>query len=125
MTRRNLLTTILLIALMGVGGAVGTSRAQKASVPKQQDIVALGREKAIELLLVMDTDKNGKVYKQAWMMFMEAEFDRLDKDKKGELDPRELQRSNLPVSPTFEGPSDECDGGVRIVVSGEHRDWVL
>jgi hypothetical protein len=103
MTRRNLLTTILLIALMAAGGAVGTSRAQKASVPKQQDIVALGREKAIELMLVIDTDKNGKVSKQAWMKFMEAEFDMLDKDKKGELDIRELQRSNLPVSNYLRG----------------------
>jgi hypothetical protein len=32
------------------------------------------------------------------MKFMEAEFDRLDQDKKGELDPRELQRSSLSVS---------------------------
>ena len=51
----------------------------------------------MELLLVMDTDENGKVSKQAWMKFMEAEFDRLDQDKKGELNPREFQRSNLSV----------------------------
>ena len=98
MTRRNLLTTILLIALMAAGGAVGTSRAQKASVPKQQDIVALGREKAIELMLVIDTDKNGKVSKQAWMKFMEAEFDRLDKDKPGQLAAKELTESKVLVS---------------------------
>jgi Ca2+-binding EF-hand superfamily protein len=42
------------------------------------------------LLLLMDTDKSGKISKQEWMTFMEAEFDRLDKDKKGELDVREL-----------------------------------
>jgi EF hand len=92
------------IALMlTASGAVRTSWAQKASVPKQQDTVALAREKAIELLLLMDTNKNGIVSKQKWMKFMEAEFDRLDKDKKGELDPRELQRSNLPVSHSFRG----------------------
>jgi hypothetical protein len=98
MTRRNLLIASLLVALMGARGAVRTSWAQKASVPRQQDTVALGRDEAIELLLVMDTDKNGKVSKQAWMNFMEAEFDRLDQDQKGELDPRELQRSSLSVS---------------------------
>lgn len=101
MTRRNLLIAIVLVALMGAKGAVRTSWAQKASVPKHQDTVALGHDKAIELLLVMDTDKNGKVSKQAWMKFMEAEFDRLDQDKKGELDPRKLQRSSLSVSHCF------------------------
>jgi hypothetical protein len=35
------------------------------------------------------------------MKFMEAEFDRLDQDKKGELDPRDLQRSNPSVSHYF------------------------
>jgi hypothetical protein len=46
----------------------------------------------------MDTDQNGKVSKQAWMEFMEGEFDRLDRDKKGELDPRE----------SFSDPIDLC-----------------
>jgi hypothetical protein len=101
MTRRKLLIAIVLVALMGTKGAVKTSWAQKASVPQHQDTVALGHDKAIELLLVMDTDEMGKVSKQAWMKFMEAEFDRLDQDKKGELDPRELQRSNLSVSHYF------------------------
>jgi hypothetical protein len=101
MTRRNLLIAIVLVALMGAKGSVRTSWAQKASVPKHQDTVALGHDKAMELLLVMDTDENGKVSKQAWMKFMEAEFDRLDQDKKGELDPRELQGSNLSVSHYF------------------------
>jgi hypothetical protein len=101
MTRRNLLIAMVLVAFMGAKGAVRTSWAQKASVPKHQDTVALGHDKAIELLLVMDTDKNGNVFKQEWMKFMEAEFDRLDRDKKGELDPRELQRSNPSVSHSF------------------------
>jgi len=41
-----------------------------------------------ELLLVMDTDKNGKISKQEWMKFMEAECDRLDENKTGELSPQ-------------------------------------
>jgi len=32
------------------------------------------------------------------MKFMEAEFDRLDKDKKGQLDAKELEKSKLCVS---------------------------
>ena len=52
----------------------------------------------MQLLLLIDTDKNGKISKQEWMKFMEAEFDRLDKDKKGQLDAKELEQSKLRVS---------------------------
>jgi hypothetical protein len=37
----------------------------------------------------MDTDRNAKISKRGFMNLMEAVFDRLDKDKKGELDPRQ------------------------------------
>ena len=50
------------------------------------------------MLLLMDTDKNGKISKQEWMKFMEAEFDRLDKDKSGDLDVKDLTQSKLRVS---------------------------
>jgi Ca2+-binding EF-hand superfamily protein len=49
----------------------------------------------------MDTDKNGKVSKQEWMRFMEAEFDRLDKNKDGELDLRELEKSQVRQVPFY------------------------
>jgi hypothetical protein len=32
------------------------------------------------LLLLMDTNQNGRISKQEFMTFMEAEFDRLDTD---------------------------------------------
>ena len=51
------------------------------------------------MLLLIDTDKTGKISKQEWMKFMEAEFDRLDKAKTGELDAKELAQSKLRVSP--------------------------
>jgi hypothetical protein len=50
------------------------------------------------LLLLIDTDKSGKISKEEWMKFMEAELDRLDKDKTGELDAKELAQSRLRVS---------------------------
>jgi hypothetical protein len=43
----------------------------------------------------MDTDKNGKVSKQEFMSFMEAEFDRLDTKHDGELDVKELAKLRL------------------------------
>jgi len=63
-----------------------------------EDKKALAQEHAKELLLLMDTDKNGKISKLEWMKFMEAEFDRLDKDKTGEIDPKELRQSKVQVS---------------------------
>jgi Ca2+-binding EF-hand superfamily protein len=50
----------------------------------------MGEEEVKQLLLLIDTDKKGKISKQEWMKFMEAEFDRLDKDKSGQLDIKEL-----------------------------------
>jgi len=86
----------VLLALVGATSAVvGAAFAQRASVPKPQDKTALAEANAKELLLLMDTDKTGKISKQEWMKFMEAEFDRLDKDKKGELDPKELMESRV------------------------------
>lgn len=92
MTRRNLLSIFV-----GTPGAwLATAFAQKAATPKPPDKPALAEEHARELLLLMD--KNGKISKQEWMRFMEAEFDRLDKDKTGQIDAKELEKSNLRVS---------------------------
>ena len=97
-SRRNLPIAGLVIACMCIGGTLASSSfAQKSSVPKQPDTVAIASEKAKELLALMDTDKNGKISKQEWMKFMEAEFDRLDKDKKGALDRSELLQSMVTV----------------------------
>jgi hypothetical protein len=49
----------------------------------------------------MDADKNGKISKKEYMDFMAAEFDRLDKDKSGESDPKELANSQFRVSHPF------------------------
>jgi hypothetical protein len=65
------------------------------SIPRTQRALTLGEEDVKSLLLLMDTDKNGKISKQEFMSFMEAEFDRLDKDKSGELDPKELTQSQI------------------------------
>lgn len=100
MSQRSLLATTLLTACMCAGGLLlGTSFAQKDSVPKQPNRVAIAREKVKELLAVMDAGKNGKISKQEWMKFMEAEFDRLDAKKKGEIDPKELLKSTVSRTP--------------------------
>jgi hypothetical protein len=86
-----LVTVFSLIAIpIGIAGMQ-----EKTSTPKPQNKLALGADEVKQLLLLMDTDKNGKISKQEYMSFMEAECDRLDKDKSGELAPKELAGSRL------------------------------
>ena len=73
--------------------------AQKGPILKTQDKIALGESEVKQLLLLMDTDKNGKISRKEYMEFMEKEFDRLDKDKSGELDPKELTQSSFRTTP--------------------------
>ena len=99
LTRTNIVRAMVAIAaLVATWAMLGTALAQRAAVPKSQDKLALGEPEVTQLLLLMDTDKSGKISKQEWMKFMEAEFDRLDKDKKGQLDVEELAQSKLRVS---------------------------
>jgi hypothetical protein len=93
----------LVTALFAIGAIVGTCLAQKTSVPKPQDKVALGENEVRQLSLLMDTDKTGKFTKQEGMRFMEAEFEKLDKNKSGELDAKEVAESILRVSPFAKG----------------------
>jgi len=88
MTRRNLLA-----ALMSATCVVAVAQKVVSANPKDKLAIADGNVK--ELLLLMDADKNGKISKQEWMSFMEAEFNKLDQDGSGELDPKELMQSRL------------------------------
>jgi hypothetical protein len=77
---------------------LGTAAAQKASVPHTQDRLALGEENVKQLLALMDADKNGMVSKEAYMKFMEAEFDRLDAKNQGQLNAKQLTQTKLSAS---------------------------
>jgi hypothetical protein len=89
---RIMFVVVVIAVLIATGAMLGTAVAQKASAPKPQDSVALGEDEVKKLLLLMDTDKNGKVSKETFMKFMEEEFERLDKNKTGELDAKELNQ---------------------------------
>jgi hypothetical protein len=94
------LVTCIVTILFAFATIVGPAVAQKADkgVPKQQRILALGEDEIKQLLLLMDTDKNGRISKKEFMGFMEAEFERLDTDKNGELDVKELTKSQVRAS---------------------------
>ena len=77
--------------------AVAAQNTSQAAARKEKNIAA-GEKEARKLLLLMDKDQNGKVSKQEFMSFMETEFERLDKDKNGELDVKELTESRVRTS---------------------------
>jgi hypothetical protein len=93
MRRRYLLVALLVLL---VGATLRIALAQKG-VPKQPDKNVMAMENVKQLLLVMDTDKSGKISKQQWMEFMEAEFDKLDVEKTGKLDQTAIRQSTMYV----------------------------
>ena len=93
------LRIIAVIAVLVLTGTLlGNAAQQKAAVPKPQDRMAMGEEGIRQLLPLMDTDKNGMVSKQEFLKFMEAEFDRLDKTRNGQLNVKELTKTTLSAS---------------------------
>jgi hypothetical protein len=97
--RNNKIRIAGIITVLAVAGTMLCSAAaQKASVLRQQNALAMGEDQIRQLLLLMPTDSNGMVSRQEYMKFMEAEFNRLDKEKKGELDARKLAQSNFSAS---------------------------
>ena len=90
MRRRNLSIALLLVTTLGVAFAQKDFR-------RQPDKNVMAIENVKQLLLVMDPDNRGKISKQEWMAFMEAEFDRLDSEKKGELDQTAIRQSMVYV----------------------------
>ena len=84
------LVMIIIGVLSPLGAVQSIAGAQKASALNGQGNVALGEREVKKLLLLMETDSDGRVSKQEFMSFMEAEFDRLDQKKEGKLDVKEL-----------------------------------
>jgi len=100
--RSTVVSAVLIAAgVLGVGAIVTTTVAaqdpgQKVVSPNDKKVAA-GEREAKKLLLLMDTDQSGKVSKQEFLNFMEAEFERLDINKDGELDVKELTDSRVQV----------------------------
>ena len=94
---KNVLIIIGIAVLVESGAFIVTAVAQKVdkSISRQQRTLALSEDEVKQLVLMLDADKNGKVSKAEFMNFMSAEFDRLDTDKSGELDVKELAQSQV------------------------------
>jgi len=85
----------MITVLVAAGTVLCSATAQKMPVPRPQNNLAMGEDQVRQLLPLMHPDKKGMVSRQEYMKFMEAEFDRLDTEKQGELDARKLAQSNL------------------------------
>jgi hypothetical protein len=97
--RRNFVWFLgVIVVLVATLTLLGNAAAQKASVPKLQDKLTMGEDDVKHLLLLMETDKNGMVSKREYMRYMEAEFERLDQNKSGQLNVKELTQSNISAS---------------------------
>jgi hypothetical protein len=115
---------ISFVPMLAVTGALLRTAVTQtnAAVPKPQDKLALGEGEVKQLLLLIDAEKKGKISKQEWMKFMEAEFDRLDKSRNGELDVKELTQSRLRVSHLVSvGKWHSPDPGAACPVQCEKR----
>ena len=89
--RRKLLLDMagLITAGAALPSALAGQNANGAPPRKEKNLTA-GEKEAKKLLVLMDKDQNGKVSKEEFMSFMEAEFERMDISKDGELDVKEL-----------------------------------
>jgi len=96
--RRKFLSAAGLLAAVTVPAALAADSDPGAHEDQQKEKnLAIGEAEARRMLLLMDRDQNGKVSKQEFMAFMEAEFERLDKNKDGELDVKELTYTRVRV----------------------------
>jgi hypothetical protein len=82
-TKKALFVTLAVAALFASGAIAGAALpSQKQATPKpqatqkSQDKLALAEPEVVQLLLLMETNKNGKISKRECMKFMEPEVDR-------------------------------------------------
>lgn len=93
--KRRAFLTVFMTTAFGFGTRMIAQ--DTANVPVRPNIPEIAEDNVKQLLLLMDTDKNGKISKAEWMKFMSEEFDRLDTDKSGELSKTELLNSRIVI----------------------------
>jgi Ca2+-binding EF-hand superfamily protein len=87
------------IAMIAASFVISTISTAALAVSKHT-ATAAGKD-VRTLVRMMDKDQNGSVSKDEFMEFMGKEFDRLDVDKNGSLQPaeiRSMRRANWPLS---------------------------
>ena len=82
------------LALVAVQFAVASSTALAYSKRTR----AAANADVRQLIRLFDTDKSGSISKDEFLQFMAQKFDRLDADKSGQLDAKELSSPSPPIS---------------------------
>ena len=95
---KTLLAVVALLAVAVTGIEAQDAPSTRVQQEKKDRNVKAGEKEAKKLILLMDKDQNGKVSREEFMAFMQAEFDRLDLDKNGSLDVAELTQSRVQTS---------------------------
>jgi hypothetical protein len=100
------------IALIVTSFVVGTFSTAALAVSKRT--TAATNRDVRTLVQMMDKDRNGVVSKDEFMEFMSREFDRLDVNKSGTLEPREMRpirNPSWPLGGCARRPFPQCSGG--------------
>jgi Ca2+-binding EF-hand superfamily protein len=99
-------STLLAICMVAILFATGLSSLQSLDqksgaqiASNRTDKLTAGEQDVKELLLLVGPDQNGKVSRDEFMRFMEAEFTRLDKDHSGQVDLNRIENSMTGVVP--------------------------
>ncbi len=77
--------------------AAGNGSAHQQSAQEPQIAAEFEQDQTVQFLLLVETEKDGTISRQEWLKRMEEEFDRVDTDKDGVLDGREIAEAKLPV----------------------------
>ena len=101
--RLMMLTGLMLAAAGALVGATALADEPAAASPPQTALVS-GLSLTAQLLQLMDTDQSGKVSREEFLRFMAAEFDFADKNRDGELDPKELRYLQNRIAHPVRGP---------------------
>jgi Ca2+-binding EF-hand superfamily protein len=100
------------IALIATSFVVGTI--STAAIAASKQTVSTADRNVRQLVRLMDKDQNGVVSKEEFMEFMSRTFDRIDADKNGTLEPKELQQTAIPravLRDCVHRSFPECSGG--------------
>ena len=90
--------------LLLLPGCLLRAAADEAPAAANPAKLKAGLSSVSQLLALMDTDRNGKVSKDEFMQFMQAEFEFADKNNDGELDPKEFRTFVSGLNRPVKGP---------------------
>jgi Ca2+-binding EF-hand superfamily protein len=101
-------------AITLIGTSLGIGTMSTAALVATERTVATTDRDVRQLVRLMDKDQNGVVSREEFMEFMERTFDRIDVDKNGTLEPKELRQTAIPravLRDCVHRAFPECSGG--------------